>query len=441
MNSISQSRPPLAGVVPPSPSLRATHDLRGGLVTLLGSAYIVVLIPMILGLDAGRTPFASVASTALACAVGTLAFALGTRLPFAVGPGIVPASIVATFLASGMPFAVVLGIELIAGVLFLLLVVTGAVRAWVRHMPAVLKHAGQIAIGLYLLMAALRATGVLRPDVDQGLPALGPQALLFLAGLATVLVLHRLRRIGGHALLIGMAVSTAGAGALGLIALPGTAFAAPDLAWPRPDLAAALDLRYAGEILVLLYVVIVDVVATLETIATCSPAMRDAQGRPLCFERGLLMSAIVFLASPLLGSVPMLVFFESLGGVMSGARTWRAALVAVLGFTALVFASPLAAMVPGFACAVALGFIGCAITQHAAAALPSGAADTAQATLARQLASVAVITMIVTHSVALTLFALFVVYPIAALGAGQRPRIGDALAALASLALAALSLA
>ena len=48
----------------------------------------------------------------------------------------------------------VLGLELIAGALFVLLVATGAVQAWVRHTPPVLKHAGQIAIGLYLLMAA-----------------------------------------------------------------------------------------------------------------------------------------------------------------------------------------------------------------------------------------------------------------------------------------------
>jgi xanthine/uracil/vitamin C permease (AzgA family) len=82
----------------------ALSDLRGGLVTWLGSIYIVVLIPAILGMDASGAPIASVSSTALACAAGTIVFAMVTGLPFAIGPGIVPASIVATFLASGIPF-------------------------------------------------------------------------------------------------------------------------------------------------------------------------------------------------------------------------------------------------------------------------------------------------------------------------------------------------
>jgi adenine/guanine/hypoxanthine permease len=417
-----------------APAPKAAHDIRGGLVSFLGSVYIVVLIPMIL---AQQGPVASIPATALACAAGTLLFALVTKLPFAVGPGIVPASIVATFLANGIAFRTVLGIELIAGLLFMLLVASGAVRTCMRRTPPVLKHAGQIAIGLYLLMAALRATGLLHADGGIGKAALGHEGMLFLAGLAVVFVLHRAKRIGGYAILIGIAVATAGAAALGLIGLPASVFEAPDIVLPTPDLLGALDLRYLDETLILLYVVIVDVAATLETIATCSPDLRGADGRLRHFDQGLFMSAVVFLASPLLGSVPMLVFFESLGGVMSGARTQRAALVCALGFLAMVFVAPLAGAVPAFACAVALGFIGCTITQHAASALPGGAGEAQAAALGRQLASVAVIAMIVTNSVALTLFALFAVYPVALLSAGQRPRGGAVVAALASVALVA----
>jgi hypothetical protein len=54
---------------------------------------------------------------------------------------------------------------------------------------------------------------------------------------------------------------------------------------------------------------------------------------------------------------------------------------------------------------------------------------------------VAVIAMIVTNSVALTLFALFVAYPVVLLSTGQRPRGGAVVAALASVALVAMMFA
>jgi AGZA family xanthine/uracil permease-like MFS transporter len=415
--------------------LLGTHDLRGGLVSLLGSVYIVVLIPMILGVDGSQSPIASISATALACAVGTALFALIARLPFAVGPGIVPASIVATFLGSGIPFNVVLGIEVIAGLLFLALVATGAIQGWVRRTPAVLKTAGQVAIGLYLLLAALRATGVLQAGHGPAAPSLAQEGLLFLIGLAVVLQLHRSKRIGGYAILIGIVVATAGAVVLGLVSLPTAAFKAPDLVLFKPDVVAAFDLQYLDETLILLYVVVVDVVATLETIANCSPEMRGADGRLRNFDRGLLTSAMVFLASPFLGTAPMLVLFESLGGVMSGARTSRAAAVCALGFFAIIFVSPLANAIPTYACAVALGYIGYSISKCALLQLPVHSGDATAAQLGRQLAGVAVICMIVTNSVALTIFALFAMYPMSALRSGQKLHPSDMVGALASLAL------
>jgi adenine/guanine/hypoxanthine permease len=424
--------PAVATAAPP-----AAHEGRGGLATLLGSIYIVVLIPMILGGGAGSTsmPTASVASTALACAVGTTLFALATRLPFAIGPGIVPASIVASFLAGGIPLGVVLGIEVLAGLLFMLLAASGAIQAWVRHTPQVLKTAGQVAIGLYLLLAALRATGLVSSGADAASASPGPQGLLFLGGLAVVLLLHRHRRLGGYALLAGIGLATAGAALLGLVARPTAWFALPQLALAVPDIGGALSLHYLDETLVLLYVVVVDVVATLETIGSCAPALRGADGRLRHFDRALQMSAVVFLASPWLGTAPMLVLFESLGGVVSGARGRGAALLCAAGFGAMVLLSPLAGAVPGFACAVALAYIGHTIAGTSAAALPADPRQPALRQLGWQLAALALLTVVATNSLALTIFMLFAAYPVIAWRLGQRPRPAELAAAAASAAL------
>ena len=418
------------------PLMRSTlEDLRGGLATLLGCVYVAVLIPNMLGLDSAQLPLASIGATAFACAIGTALFALVTRLPFALGPGIVPASIVATFLAAGIPFNIVLGIEVLAGLLFVGLVLLGAMQGLVCRMPSVLKSVGQIAIGLYLFLAAVRATGFFpAQDIGSAL-ALEHHGFLFLAGLGTVFWLSGSNRFAGYAILIGILLVTASAALLGLVAFPSAAFKMPLLALVTPDVASAFNLQYLDEILILLYVVIVDVVATLETIATCAPQIGGQDGRLAHFNRSMLMSAIVFLVSPFLGMPPMLVFFESLGGVISWARTFRAAFVAVLGFVILMFFAPAANAVPAFACAVALGYIGYAITKHAAMAIPIDPSSMSISRLGRHLTSAAIVLTIVTQSVALTIISLFAIYPVAALKSGQRLKLCDIAAAIVCLGL------
>jgi adenine/guanine/hypoxanthine permease len=425
---------PSASSHAPSPAT-ATHqqsnakDLRGGLVTLLSSVYIVLLIPAILRVDSLPSGLTTVAATAFACALGTALFALCTRQPFAIGPGIVPASMVAAFLASGIPFQVVLGIEFFAGLLFTVLVLTGGVGAWVRRMSPALKTAGQIAIGLYLFLAALKVAGITYTEPSTGHAMLDQKSWLFLMGLASVFVLMNIQRLQGYAILAGMVVATAGAAAVGMTQWPESTFAVPQIQLFAPDLAGAMELQYLDEMLILLYVVVVDVVATLETIAICSPQLRAPDGRLQNFDRSMLMSAVVFLISPLLGTTPLLIFFESLGGVMSGARTWRAAAVLVVGFVMVMFFAPLAGVIPAFACAVALGYIGYVITKYAAIHIQIDPASLHISRLSRYLIAIAIVATLVTQSVALAIFCLFAMYPICAHKAGHPLRTGDVVAA------------
>lgn len=401
-------------------------DLRGGLVTFLGSICIAALIPSMINGGAGSA-VTSVAGTALACVLGTLLFAGFTRLPFAVGPGIVPAAIVASYLASGIPFATVMGIELIAGGLFAALVAFGLIGRWVRRMPALLKTAGQIAIGLYLLQAALKAAGVLGGNAEHGL---GLSAALFVGGLLIALLLAGHRRLGGYAALIGVGVVAVGSGVAGLSHAPEMSLALPQLSFTMPDLLAAFDASHIDEIAILLYVVVVDVVATFETLASCEPELRGADGRLRHFDKAMQMSAAVFLLSPFLGTAPMLVFFETLGGVLSGARSILAAVVVALGFGLVMLMAPLATALPAAACAVALAFVGWSIARHAASGLPRAvSAGEAQATVGWILAAAAVAMVAVSGSLAVALFALFALYPIATFVAGQTAERGDMVAA------------
>lgn len=423
-----------APAVPPARGVLIGRNLRGGVATLAGSICIAALIPAILN-GGGEGGAVSIAGTAFACVAGTLFFALVTRLPFAVGPGIVPASIIATSLAVGTPLATVMGIQLIAAVLFALLVAFGWVGRFVRRMPPSLKTAGEVAIGLYLLLAALRAGGVMQAEFVDGVPDLGPGAWAFLGGLAAVFLLARHRVLGGYATLIGVAVAAVASASLGLVSMPDRAWALPTLAWHWPDLAAAFSWRYVDEILILLYVVLVDVVATLETLASCEPEMRGEDGQLRHFDCALRASAGLLLASPFLGTAPMLVFFENLGGLLSGARTVLAALVVAAGFALVMLYSPLASAVPAGACAVALAFVGYSITKHAVMSLPLTDPDKGVARLARHLATAALLMVVAAHYLAMALFGLFALYPLLAWLSDQKPRVADFASAAVAVGL------
>ncbi|RFO98095.1 hypothetical protein DIC66_05080 [Rhodoferax lacus] len=414
------------------------HDLRGGLVTLLSSVYITMLIPSMLDHN-----LSTVAATALACAVGTLLFACVTRLPFAVGPGIVPASLVASMLARGVPFQTVLGLEFYAGLAFLALACCGGLQAALRRMPPVLKATGQMAIGLYLLMAALRVVGLGGGNSAPGLH-LGAEAFLFLAGLLGVFLVSRSRKWNGYAILAGIAIASVLAWLSNLTPQTSTVPTAP-LALVLPDFADALQWRFLGDGLMLLYVVVVDVVATLETMAACAPQLCTPDGRLKHFERSLVMSGVVFLISPFLGSAPLLVFFESLGGVLSGARTlWAAGLMAA-GFAALVFLAPLAQRIPVCACVVGLAYVGFIIARHAIAAMPEGstaAPGGAGQHIPRELpylVGTAVLALLLTQSLSMTLFALFAVYPLCKHQTGQALRAWEISASVLCITLIGLT--
>jgi AGZA family xanthine/uracil permease-like MFS transporter len=326
-----------------------------------------------------------------------------------VGPGVVPASIVAAMLARGIPFETVLGVEFLAGLAFLALAYFGGIRALVGKMPAGIQSAGQIAIGIYLLMAALRSVGLVNDGSSVGIHVTG-SAWIFMAGLAIVFLLSHFKRLSGYAILVGTLVAAVLSWTLGLTRQPTQVLALPQIGLFMPDFAGAMNVRLLVDVFVLLYVVIVDVVSTLETIAKCTPELCDESGRLKNFDRSILMSGIVFMISPFLGAVPLVVFFESLGGTLSGARKALAGYLIAGGFAAMVLLAPLATLFPVYACVIGLAYIGYCIAKYAVINIRIDGNCVSRQT--RYLIGTAVMVMLASQSLSMTVFALFAVYPL-----------------------------
>ena len=185
--------------------------MRGGLVTFFTMAYIIVLNPLILGfakdadgqyLGGGDTPnlAAIAAGTALVAGVMTILMGVVANFPLALATGLGLNAFVAVAIASQMTWADAMGLVVLEGLVILVLVLTGFRKAVFHAVPAQLKVAISVGIGLFIALIGFVDAGFVRrvPDAFQTtVPVqLGPDGQLtgwpvvvFVIGLGLVITL------------------------------------------------------------------------------------------------------------------------------------------------------------------------------------------------------------------------------------------------------------
>ena len=201
-------------------------EVRGGVVTFFTMAYIIVLNPLILGyatdadgqvLGGGTVPniAAIAAGTALVAGVLTILMGVVANFPIALATGLGLNAFVAFSIASQMTWADAMGLVVIEGLVILGLVLTGFREAVFHAVPAQLKIAISVGIGLFIALIGFVDAGFVRriPDaanttvpvqLGQTGQLSGWPVLVFAVGLALVIALW-VRHVKG-AILISILV-------------------------------------------------------------------------------------------------------------------------------------------------------------------------------------------------------------------------------------------
>nr|WP_321985666.1 NCS2 family permease [uncultured Lichenicoccus sp.] len=350
-------------------------EVLAGLTTFLTMAYIMFINPSILG-DAGMPKGAVFVATCLVAAIGSLVMALHANYPIALAPGMGLNAYFAYVVVLGLGYRwqEALGAVFISGVLFLLITLLRLRSVIVEGIPASLRIAITVGIGLFLAMIALRNAGIVvsSPATSVTLGDLHrPGALLAVLGFVIVAVLSA-RRVRG-ALLIGILVVTvlsflvAGNRFAGLVSLP------PSIAptFFALDIRGALSKGLLNVVLVFFLVELFDATGTLMGIAHRAGLLdsrKVERGNPRIerFNRALLADSTAIFLGSLLGTSSTTAYLESASGVEAGGRTGlTAATVAVL-FLACLFIAPLAGSVPPYATAPALFYVACLMLRELA---------------------------------------------------------------------------
>ncbi len=198
-----------------------TNELRGGVVTFIAMAYIIVLNPIILSgiedVTGHKLEFEQVSAvTSLAAGVMTILFGVISRLPFAFAAGLGLNTFVATTLVGSLTWPEAMGLVVINGLIIVTLAATGLRRLVFDAVPIQLKTAITAGIGLFILFIGLvdagfvGSTGMASPPVGLGIGGIGDIStvptvvFVFTLLLTGVLVVRRVR--GG--ILIGLIAGT-----------------------------------------------------------------------------------------------------------------------------------------------------------------------------------------------------------------------------------------
>jgi adenine/guanine/hypoxanthine permease len=367
-------------------------EVRGGVVTFIAMAYIVVLNPIILSGRADvvghKLEFTQVsAMTSLAAGTMTILFGVIARLPFAFAAGLGINSFLATTVVGSLTWPEAMGLVLIDGVIIVLLAVTGLRRMVFDAVPMQLKLAITAGIGLFILFIGLvdagfiGSTGKPSPPVGLGAGGIGsittvPTVVFVLTLLATaILVVRRVR--GG--ILIGLAAGTVvavaieaiwhlgaatehpGGWSLSVPALSGSPFALPDLSlagdfsfgsFGRVGALAAIMLVFT-----LVFANFFDAMGTFTGLAR-EAGLADDKGTFPRLRAALIVEGAGAVVGGATSSSSNTVFIESGAGIEEGARTGLASLVTGALFLAAMFVAPLAEIVPTEVAAAALVIVG-----------------------------------------------------------------------------------
>ncbi len=344
------------------------QEVLAGLTTFLAMVYSVIVVPGMLG-KAGFPPAAVFVATCLVAAFGSLLMGLWANLPMAIGCAISLTAFTAFSLVLGQHIGVpvALGAIFLMGILFTLISATG-IRSWILHnLPMGVAHGTGIGIGLFLLIIAANGVGLVVKNPIEGLPvALGHFAsfpvIMSLVGLAAIFGLEKLRVPGGILLviivisLLGLVFDPA-VTYRGVFALPTLSDAQGHSPYLNLDVKGALQPAVLPSVLALVMTAVFDATGTIRAVAGQANLL-DSEGQIINGGKALTADSLSSIFSSLVGASPAAVYIESAAGTAAGGKTGLTATIVGILFLVILFLSPLSYLVPGYATAPALMYVG-----------------------------------------------------------------------------------
>ena len=336
-------------------------EIIAGFTTFLAMAYILAVNPNILG-AANMDTGAVFTATALSSAIATLVMGIFANLPFALAPGMGLNAFLAytVCLTMGYSWQFALTAIFCEGIIFLLLTFFNVREAIVNSIPANLKKAIGVGIGLFIAFIGLQNAGIIVDSATLvGLNMTSPSAIVAIIGVIVTAALVAYNIKGG--ILIGILVTTIIGIPFGVTQFGGVASLPPSLAPTFLKFNFSEVLANIPDFIIVMFTFLfVDMFDTVGTLIGCAGKadMINKDGTiPNCKE-ALFADAVGTTVGAMLGTSTVTTFVESSTGVVEGGRTGVTAIVTAGFFLLSLFFAPLFLSIPSAATAPALILVG-----------------------------------------------------------------------------------
>ncbi len=365
-------------------------EILAGITSFMTMAYILAVNPSILA-AAGMDQGAVFTATALASLLGTLCMALFANYPFALAPGMGLNAYFAYTVVIGMGYSwqTALTAVFVEGVIFIILSVTNVREAIFNAIPANLKVAVSVGIGLFIAFIGLQNAkiviggstlvqlfSVAKYNEVNGVNAtfndVGITVLLAIIGVIITAILV-VKNVKGNILwgilitwvlgiicqLTGVYVPNAELGFYNLLPDFSNGISIPSLApvFCKMDFSGILSLNFIVVIFSFLFVDLFDTIGTLIGVSS-KAGMLDENGKLPRIKGALLADAVATTAGAVLGTSTTTTFVESASGVSEGGRTGLTSVTTAVLFGLSLLLSPIFLAIPSFATAPALIIVG-----------------------------------------------------------------------------------
>jgi len=365
-------------------------EILAGITSFMTMAYILAVNPSILA-AAGMDQGAVFTATALASLLGTLCMALFANYPFALAPGMGLNAYFAYTVVIGMGYSwqTALTAVFVEGVIFIILSVTNVREAIFNAIPANLKVAVSVGIGLFIAFIGLQNAkiviggstlvqlfSVAKYNEVNGVNAtfndVGITVLLAIIGVIITAILV-VKNVKGNILwgilitwvlgiicqLTGVYVPNAELGFYNLLPDFSNGISIPSLApvFCKMDFSGILSLNFIVVVFSFLFVDLFDTIGTLIGVSS-KAGMLDENGKLPRIKGALLADAVATTAGAALGTSTTTTFVESASGVSEGGRTGLTSVTTAVLFGLSLLLSPIFLAIPSFATAPALIIVG-----------------------------------------------------------------------------------
>ena len=379
-------------------------EVMAGLTTFMAMAYILMVNanmfanPFSDGTDVLGVSYGAIyIATAISAIIGTVLVGLLANLPLAMasGMGLNAFFVYTVCVGMGFTYANALLFVLLDGIVFLLLSITGMLDKIFDAIPKAVRQAIPAAIGLYIAFIGMQNAGIIVNN-DSTLVSLASfnvfagsvtssqlmsMGITFI-GLLVIAVFSQ-KNIKG-AVIWGIVISTIvyylagfaidgfydgffdnmsfdpiaafrsfGSEAVGVVLTQGFDFSGYLQTHSTTDLVVVL-------ITTSLAFCLVDMFDTLGTLfgACARGNMLTEDGKVPHMDKAMFSDAVATCTGALLGTSTVTTFLESAAGVGEGGRTGLASMVTGALFFVAMFLSPVAQLIPTYATAAALIYVG-----------------------------------------------------------------------------------